>query len=142
VSSRSFSGGPNARSARSARAPSKAPLQHHRDNRGRIVQNDIQLHRQFGRSVAHEAAIKPQESIKRRAIGDHSSSNLIHWMSLIFQRCHNAKITAAPAQRPKKLRIITCAGVQHLTVSHDDIGAKQMIASCSILSNQPAESTA
>src|SRR5262249_34684652 len=76
---------------------------HHRDNRGRIVQNDIQLHRQLGRSVVHEAAIKPQEPIQRRTIGDYSSSNLIHSMSLIFQRRHNAKVTATSAQRPKEL---------------------------------------
>jgi hypothetical protein len=115
---------------------------HHRDNRGRIVQNDIQLHRQLGRSVVHEAAIKPQEPIQWCTIGDHSSSNLIQSMSLIFQRRHNAKITATAAQRPKKVGIITRAGVQYLAVSHDDISAKQMIASCSVLTDQPAESTA
>ena len=39
--------------------------------RGRIVQNDIQRHRQFGRSVAHEVAIKPQESIQGAAPTHH-----------------------------------------------------------------------
>src|SRR5260370_32071299 len=71
-----------------------------------------------------------------------AAQNRAHWMQLVLEGCHDAKVAPATTHTPEEVLVLVGAGSDELSISRYDVHRNQVITRQTALAREIAEATA